>query len=379
MLLEPTGDQESLRDTTAKFLDAAMPVGTLRALREQRVGYEADYWRKGAELGWTSLLVPEAAGGGSVSGRPLTDATLLAFEFGRHAAPGPWLSCNLSAASLGSEEPVRHGELLDQLLSGKTVVAWSFAEAGPDGHRPEGLTASITPEGSELVVDGVKRPVDGALGASHLLVSGRSPGGLTQVLVPSDAPGVWVEPMESVDLTRRFGAVHLDQVRVPVDAAVGPVGGAGGRIEQQLRQGLVLLAAESVGAMQRAFEMTVEWSFDRYSFGRPLASYQELKHRFADMKTWLEAGHAITDAAAAAFDDGRADAAELVSVAAAFVGQYGAEMMHDCVQMHGGIGLTYEHDLHLFLRRVTLNRTILGTPAMHRRRVATLLAEGDGQ
>ncbi len=141
---------------------------------------------------------------------------------------------------------------------------------------------------------------------------------------------------------------------------------------------LVLQAAESVGAMERAFDMTVAWAFDRYSFGRPLASYQELKHRFADMKTWLEASHAVTDAAAGAVDGDATDAAELVSVAAAFVGEYGGEMLQDCVQIHGGIGLTYEHDLHLLLRRVTLNRALLGTPALHRRRIAQLLIEQEG-
>ena len=109
----------------------------------------------------------------------------------------------------------------------------------------------------------------------------------------------------------------------------------------------------------RAFDaLTIEWSFDRYSFGRPLASYQELKHRFADMKTWLEASHATSDASAAAVAAGSPDAARLVSVAKAFIGHYGSELLQDCVQMHGGIGVTFEHDLHLYLRpdHVVVNR-----------------------
>ena len=118
--------------------------------------------------------------------------------------------------------------------------------------------------------------------------------------------------------------------------------------------------------MQTAFDMTVEWAFDRYSFGRPLASYQELKHRFADMLSWLEASHAVSDAATAALAAGSPDAAELLSVAKAFIGDYGGELMQDCVQMHGGIGVTFEHDLHLYLRRHTVNRALYGTPAEHR-------------
>jgi len=148
---------------------------------------------------------------------------------------------------------------------------------------------------------------------------------------------------------------------------LGATQGHGGR----QRLALVILNAEAVGAMEAAFEMTVEWAFDRYSFGRPLASYQEIKHRFADMKSWLEASHAISDAAAAAVEAHAPEASELVSVAKAYIGEYGGELLQDCVQIHGGIGVTFEHDIHLFLRRVTLNRALYGTPADHRQRIAT--------
>jgi alkylation response protein AidB-like acyl-CoA dehydrogenase len=187
---------------------------------------------------------------------------------------------------------------------------------------------------------------------------------------------VSVEPMRSVDLTRRFSQVRFDDVRVPVDAIIGATGEASEAVERQLQLALVIMNAECVGAMQRAFDMTVAWAFDRYTFGRPLASYQELKHRFADMKAWLEASHAISDAAAAAVQDEAPDARELVSVAKAYIGQYGAELIQDCVQIHGGIGVTYEHDLHLFLRRLTVDRSLFGTPGDHRRRIADMIEEG---
>jgi alkylation response protein AidB-like acyl-CoA dehydrogenase len=134
----------------------------------------------------------------------------------------------------------------------------------------------------------------------------------------------------------------------------------------------VISAAEMVGSMQVAFDMTLEYAFDRYSFGRPLASYQALKHRFADMKMWLEASHAIADAAAAAVVAGDPDAAEITSAAKAFIGDHGNELMQECVQLHGGIGVTYEHDLHLYLRRQSLDRTLYGTPTEHRQRIADL-------
>jgi alkylation response protein AidB-like acyl-CoA dehydrogenase len=143
-------------------------------------------------------------------------------------------------------------------------------------------------------------------------------------------------------------------------------------MHRQLQWSVCLSSAEAVGAMQAAFDMTVEWAFDRYSFGRPLASYQELKHRFADMKTWLEAGHAISDAAIQAVASRATDALELVSAAKAFIGEFGGELIQDCVQIHGGIGVTFDHDIHLYLRRHTLNRALYGTASEHRQRLADL-------
>jgi alkylation response protein AidB-like acyl-CoA dehydrogenase len=377
MLLDLSSDQEFFRETTGRFLTDRAPVTEIRRLRDDPQGFTDDYWRQGAELGWTSLLVSETNGGGSISGDGIIDLSLIAYEFGAQAAPGPLVPTNIVAAALNDQAAGAHAEVLGGLIAGTTVASWCYAEPRP-GDRLGDIALEIRVDGSEVVLNGTKRPVESAARASHLLVTGRTGSGLTQVLVAADAPGITIEPMETVDLTRRFSVVRFDDVRVPRDAVVGEVGGAADQVERQLQLALVMVDAESVGTMQTAFDTTVEWAFARYSFGRPLASYQELKHRFADMKTWLEASHAVTDAAAGAVDGDATDAAELVSVAAAFVGEYGGEMLQDCVQIHGGIGLTYEHDLHLLLRRVTLNRALLGTPALHRRRIAQLLIEQEG-
>jgi alkylation response protein AidB-like acyl-CoA dehydrogenase len=263
-----------------------------------------------------------------------------------------------------------HLDLLPDLLSGAATAAWCFEEPGRGPLGRVGLEIRV--DGDSVVLDGVKRPVESGAEAAHLLVTGRTGAGLTQVLVPAGTAGVSIQPMQTVDLTRRFSVVRFDQVRLPADSVLGAIGEAGAAVERQLQLAVVILAAEAVGAMERAFDMTVEWAFDRYSFGRPLASYQELKHRFADMKSWLEAGHAIADATAAAVQDGTPEAAELTSIAKAFIGHYGAELVQDCVQLHGGIGVTYEHDLHLFVRRVTVDRTLFGTPFDHRQRIAAV-------
>jgi alkylation response protein AidB-like acyl-CoA dehydrogenase len=370
-----TSDQEFFRETTARFLDDQVPVAELRRLRDDPAGFDEKYWRGGADLGWTSLLVSESDGGGTISGDGVVDLTLVAYEFGQHAAPGPLVATNVVAGALSSAgATAAHAAVIGDLLSGASIASWCFGEPRPNdrlGHVA--LEARL--DGSDVVLHGAKRPVESAAQASHLLVTARAEHGLTQVLVPADADGLSIEPMQTVDLTRRFGAVTFDAVRVPADAVIGEVGGAAGQVERQLQLALVMLTAEAVGAMQSAFDMTVAWAFDRYSFGRPLASYQALKHRFADMKSWLEASHAISDAAAAAVEAGSPDANELVSAAKAFIGHYGAELLHECVQLHGGIGVTFEHDLHLFLRRVILNRALYGTPAEHRQRITDLIEQ----
>jgi alkylation response protein AidB-like acyl-CoA dehydrogenase len=375
MLLESTSDQEFFRETTAKFLAEHVPVGEIRRLRADPVGFAPAYWRGGANLGWTSLLVPEAHGGGTISDRGLVDLTLVAHEFGTHAAPGPLASVNVVAATLSEVGRGAQLDLVADLLSGDALATWCLGEAKPDD-RLGRVALEVRVDGGDVVLRGVKRPVESAAEADHLLVTGRTGGGLTQVLVPRDAAGLSVAPMQSVDLTRRFGVVTFDGVRLPADAVIGEIGGADAQVERQLQRALVILNAEAVGAMQAAFDMTVEWAFDRYSFGRPLASYQEIKHRFADMKSWLEASHAVSDAAAAAVEAQSPDAGELVSVAKAYIGDYGGELLHDCVQIHGGIGVTFEHDIHLFLRRTTLNRALFGTPADHRQRIATFAVQG---
>jgi alkylation response protein AidB-like acyl-CoA dehydrogenase len=374
VLLQLSPDQEFLQETTAKFLDEQAPVAEIRHLRHDPAGFDERYWRRGAELGWTSLLVSEEHGGGSVSGQGVVDLSLLAYEFGRRAAPGPFLSTNVVASALDAEGAGAHASLLDGLLSGEAIATWCDREPPPND-RLGAVTLEVRTEGAELVLNGVKRPVEFGAQADHLLVTGRTDGGVTQVLVPAHAPGVTVTPLQTVDLTRRLSTVAFDDVRVPRDAVVGELGCSADAVERQLQLAIVILASETVGAMQTAFDMTVQWAFDRYTFGRPIASYQALKHRFAEMKASLEASHAIADAAAAAVQAGSSEAAELVSAAKAFIGERGTDLMQECVQLHGGIGLTFELDLHLHLRRATLNRVLYGTPAEHRRRIGAAVVD----
>jgi alkylation response protein AidB-like acyl-CoA dehydrogenase len=316
------------------------------------------------------LLVGEDDGGGSVSGRGAVDLSLIAYEFGRHAAPGPLVDCNVAAAALSGRDGELQRAVLADLISGAGIAACCLGAA--PWQRPGEAGITIGRDGDDIVINGSVRPVESAAQASHLLVTGRSEGGMTQVLVPAATAGVQIKPLKSMDVTRRFAKVDFDNVRAPASALVGAFGRADAEVSRQIQNAAVILSSEAVGAMDAAFEMTVDWAFNRYTFGRALASYQALKHRFADMKSWLEASHAISDAAAEAVADRTDLAAEMASSAKSYIGEQGPELAQDCVQLHGGIGVTYEHDLHFFLRRVTLNRLLYGTPAEHRRLLAMI-------
>ncbi|HLY83974.1 MAG TPA: acyl-CoA dehydrogenase family protein [Acidimicrobiales bacterium] len=373
MDLELSSDQQFFVETTRKFLESETPLTAVRDLLDDPAGYDPAWWRRGAELGWTSMLVPEEYGGGSLSGAALLDLILVAEEIGRMVSPGPLLPTSILAAAVAeSGTPEQRQSVLPGIVSGDVIGAWCFAEPG-GGWQPGDVSLGAEPRGEGFVLSGTKTKVEAAGQADQLLVTARTPGGLTQFLVPAGTAGVRVAPMKSLDFVKRFAEVHFDGVEVPASAVVGAVGGAGADVERQLQLALALQCAETAGATARVFEFTTEYAFDRFSFGRPLASYQALKHRFADMKLWLEACHATTSAASAAVQARADDAPKLVSVAKAYVGDHATEIMQDCVQMFGGIGVTWDHDIHLYLRRATVNRALYGTPTEHRDRIATLV------
>jgi alkylation response protein AidB-like acyl-CoA dehydrogenase len=366
-------EQELLVGTARRFLEAESPLTRVRELYDDPDGFEPGYWRRAAELGWTSMLVPEDLGGGSASGDGLLDVVLVAEEMGRHVAPGPLLPVNVVASALAQAgAPGDQRGVLDGLLTGETSAAWALGEDGTrwdvGGVRLEGRRA-----GPDWVLRGTKAYVQDCRRADWLLVAARTGDGLTQLLVPRSAPGVTVTPLVSLDMVRRYAHVSFDDVRVPATAVVGEVGGAGAEVERQLQVALALQNAETVGATDRVFQFTLEYCMDRVSFGRPIGSYQALKHRLADMKLWLEASHGTASAAARAVQAQSPDASELVSVAKAYIGDRCPAIIQDCVQLHGGIGVTWEADLHLYLRRVAQNAAMLGTVAQHRERLADLL------
>jgi alkylation response protein AidB-like acyl-CoA dehydrogenase len=372
--LELNDDQRLFQETTRQFIESEVPIPEVRRLAREAAGFDREWWVQAAGLGWTSLLVGEDNHGGSLSGNGLADLAIVAEEFGRAVAPGPLLGCNLVARALDAAAQAgdrSHDDDLKAILAGEMVASWAFRDAGGSWH-PRSPTLTAERDGDDFVLSGRKTKVEFGGQADAILITAATAAGPTQFLVPSGADGVRIEPLEALDLVRRYADVGLSGVRVPRESVVGEVGGAGPAIEGLLRHLLVLQCAEMAGAADRVFAMTTAWAADRYSFGRPLNSYQALKHRFADMKTALEASHAATTGAAAAVGAGDPDAGAMASVAKAYVADRATEIIQDCVQMHGGIGVTWEHDIHLYLRRVTTDRGLAGTPRDHLRHLGDL-------
>lgn len=385
MTLDLTADQRLFQQTAREFLAGTVPVATVRALGESATGFDRAWWRSATELGWTAMLVAEEHGGGSISGRPLTELSLIAEELGRACAPGPFIPANAVLAGLASAG-AGFGDTISGIAAGELVASWAIYEPGrgletmPPGPAAMGQCAGGTdmrvravPEGGGYRLSGTKDRVESGDQADLLLVTAQGPDGPVQLLVPADAAGVTVTPTWTLDLVRRTARIDFDAVAVPAGAVTHTGPSATAAVRAQLHTAAVLTAAEVVGATEVALEATLGWLTDRFTFGRPLASYQALKHRMADNKTWLEACRATTAAAAAACDDDPDSADEAVSVAKSYVGAKAPVIGQDCVQLHGGIGVTWEHDLHLYLRRIGLGRALYGTPEEHRRRITDLL------
>ena len=268
-----------------------------------------------------------------------------------------------------ADNAASHIDTIQSLISGHLVAAWAVHEPGKafDPVRPT-VTATRTMSGYRI--DGVKDRVEAGAQSGLLLVVARTEDdGVRQFLVPAGAAGVTVHEQRSLDLVKRYARIEFDGVEVGEDAVVGDVAQTPSLIERQTQIALILQCAEVVGILDTVFGLTVQWAIDRHSFGRPLASYQALKHRFADMKMWLEACRAVTAAAVDEVAARAPDAGVIVSAAKSYLGERSVELVQECVQLHGGIGVTWEHDLHLYLRRITLYRSIFGTPEDHHVRI----------
>jgi alkylation response protein AidB-like acyl-CoA dehydrogenase len=370
-------DQELLRATTRRFLSEQQSLAHLRRSIETDDVFDREVWRRGAELGWTAMLIPPGHDGGSVTAQPLVDLVVLGEELGRTLNPGPFVPCNVVAGAVvrfGSEAQAE--EYLPVLASGQATAAWCLSGDG----FPERSAVEVRAEREDggWRLDGKASYVHGGGNASVLLVAATArSGALSHFLVPRPSTGLSERNIKGLDVTRRFAEVRFEGVRLPPTALL-----PGGQdvVDHCLAVATVLQSAESVGAADVLFDATVEYTRNRVQFGRTIASFQAIKHRLADLLLQLESMRAATYYAALAYGDGLEDAAEAVATAGAYVDDTFAHVCGEALQLHGGIGFTWEHDVHLFTRRAKVSQVLYGDGAWHRERLVRLLeiAAGPG-
>lgn len=366
-------DQRILQDSTRRYLEDRSPIGALRQLADNKTEFSAAAWREGVEQGWVSLFVPEAHGGIAESAQGVIDAAIVAEEQGRVVYAGPFLSnCVVAFAIAKSGNDAQQAALLPALAAGTETAAWCFAAAGVNSGATVG-GVRVKRAGDGYVLEGVAFNVQDAQAANHLLVSAvDEQNRVTQFLIPANLAGVTVTALETLDLGRRLANVQFASVEVSADALLGEPGNAAEAFDHQLQVALVLQSAETVGVIDRALQFTLDFVQQRFAFGRPIGSFQSLKHRLADHATQLEGAKAAVAHAAIAVQKRAVDAAIAVSVAKSQSSCFATEIIRDCLHMHGGIGMTWEHDIHFYLRRAVSNEALWGTPAVHHERLCKL-------
>ncbi len=290
--LDLTPNQELFVQTSARFIESACPLTTVRDLATGDGDPGPEYRRQAAELGWFAMLVPEDRGGGSVSDNGVYDAALIAYERGGALQPGGFVGTNVVAYALaagGSED--HQAKVLPTLVAGETTATWAVTGSRSDASPTAGVRA--VPRSGNWVLSGTKTFVVDPARSEWILVSAAGDNGPVQALVRSDASGVSIRPLEGLDITRRFGEVQLDEVEVSQSALVGTPETTAALLDKQLQIACVLTVAESVGAMNRDLNLAVDYAKARTAFGRPIGSFQAIKHLLADTSLMLEMSKAM--------------------------------------------------------------------------------------
>ena len=381
MPLYHNDDQAMLADSARGFMaDEGAIAKQLRHFRDMscKDGFGHALWTQFAEMGFTGILVPEADGG---LGMGHVEAGIVLEEIGRNLTPSPFLTSSVMAATaLGAGGDELRGRYLPGLLSGESIYAVAIDE-GPK-HRPERIATTATRAGNGFKLSGSKAFVVQGGSADMLVVAARTAGsesdddGITLFAVPRDAAGLSLESVRLVD-SAMAAHVKLDNVQLDADAVIGEVDGGRTVLNRVLAAGRVGAAAESVGVAMGAFDMTTTYLKQRKQFGKLIGEFQALQHRAAHLYSELEIARAAVIKAQQLLDGGSdglvSDRAELmVSVAKAKAGQAAGLAVREGVQMHGGIGMTDEYDIGLYMKRDRALAEFMGDQYYHAQRVAVL-------
>jgi alkylation response protein AidB-like acyl-CoA dehydrogenase len=372
-----TEEQQLLQDTAREFVNKNSSLRRIRALRDSgdALGFSRDLWSEMAKLGWLGIIFPEQYGG---AGLGYTEMMVILEELGRGLMPEPVISNMLlagSAIASGGSEAQREA-VLPPLIAGDLLLALAYQEPRSryDPHHVE-TRAEKSPRGWKLT--GEKVHVLDAFGADRLVVSARTSGatrdrdGITLFLLDTHAPGLGIERQSRID-SRNAAIVRLDGVSAGADDVIGAGDHGADLLEAALERSTIGLCAEMLGSMNAAMAMTLDYLKTRVQFGVPIGSFQALKHRAAKMFIETELARSAVLAAHKALDENGPQVAEIASLAKARCSDAFVLIANESVQMHGGIGMTDEHDVGFFIKRARVAELTFGDADYHRNRFAEL-------
>lgn len=367
-------DEQTMVAETARALFAEH-AAQLRTTIEREAAYDRDAWRAVvAEMGFGSIAVPQSLGG---AGLGHVELALIMIEMGRTLFPSPFLPsiCMAVPAILAAGSTDQQARLLAPVMSGESIA--TLARVGPGGRAIE---ARIEAKGADFVLDGAAGFVPFGHAADLFVVACTGPGdGISLVALDAGASGSTVERHVTLDMTRPFSTLRFECVAVARDAVLGAPGAAAPALDRALDLARIALAAECVGGAEAVLDMTVDYAKQRIQFGRPIGSFQAVKHRLADMMIEVESARTAVYYAAAVADERQDELCEAAAIAASACADAFTMCAGNAIQLHGGIGFTWEHDAHLYFKRARSAATLLGTPAEARERLAATIGLNDAR
>ncbi|MFQ5478061.1 MAG: acyl-CoA dehydrogenase family protein [Candidatus Binatia bacterium] len=366
-----SAEQEQLRDSVRGFLARYAPIAYARAMGDDELGFGEGIWQEMVGLGWTGLTIPERFGGSELR---CLDLAIVAEEMGAVVMPGPYLSTMALGVPvvLACANEEQAADLLGSVVRGTRRITVALPE---DGGRWDAAAIGIRAqrEGSGFRLSGTKLFVPDARSAQSIVIVARLDDGVAFFVVESGHPGLSIEPMTTVDLTRKFDVVTLESVVVDNSGLLGGRAYEDPVVERIIDIAKSVLSAEMCGGAAAALEMTVDYLKVRKQFDRPIGSFQALQHRCADMKVLLENARSLTYYANWAIDESPPDAPMAAAMAKAYCSEACSRIVADAIQLHGGIGFTWEHDLQLFFKRAKASEVCYGDALWNRQQVAALL------
>jgi alkylation response protein AidB-like acyl-CoA dehydrogenase len=367
-------EQEMLRASARDFLAKQSPSSYVRRMMEAEDAWDPDQWKRLAEMGWTALGIPEEYGGVGT----FLDLVVVLEEAGRALLPGPFFATmglavpTLLEAGSGPQKQA----VLGPIASGQARATVALTE--PAGRwDADGIALTATPSQDGWRLDGTKLFVADAAVADFMIVAARTRSsgeeGITLFLVEGRPRGMTVTPLETMDMTRRWYEVRFDGVLLPGDSVMGASDQGWTPLRRALEWAEAALCAEMVGGAQHVLETSVDYAKTRQQFGKPIGIYQAVSHKLADMLLETESARSATYYAAWAIEADAPDRSLATSIAKAYVSDAYRRAAGDGIQVHGGIGFTWEHDMHLYFKRAKASEVTLGDATYHRELVAQAL------